>query len=368
MKKLIIVGVAIVFLVCITLIFLHMVGRPVKVHTNKAVEGLPSEVTDVLFYASLAPNSHNAQMWKVSVDTKKEQVRIYLDKERTLNEVDSKNREAYISIGAFTANLLKAFEAYGYETDCVIPDKEDCQELVVITYSKLDSATINKGILETISKRHTDKSQYLDKKISEQSLTELLNGSTDLFYYPKASFEFDYLKDSTVAAMKLQANNESKAAEFSRWLRLSDKETLKTKDGLSAEQLGITGMKKTIYYLITTHESAQGDSFAKQSVDTTSNQVNNCSGFLLLTGGTSRKELIETGIRLENVWLNAVNLGISVHPMSQILEEQPYSDEINAKLGISAPIHMVLRLGYVSDYGMNNNIRRDLGDYITVDE
>lgn len=63
----------------------------------------------------------------------------------------------------------------------------------------------------------------------------------------------------------------------------TDKETVNSKDGLPAEQLGLTGFIKSIYYLTTTHESATEDSYAKQSVDTTKKQVDNCSGFFIIT-------------------------------------------------------------------------------------
>lgn len=94
--------------------------------------------------------------------------------------------------------------------------------------------------------------------------------------------------------------------------------------------------------------------------------MENCCGFLIITGKTETKELIKTGMLLESIWLRAVKLGISVHPMSQVLEESPYCQEIDGKLKTEQPVQMVLRVGYVKDYGQNNRIRRDLADYVTV--
>ena len=65
-------------------------------------------------------------------------------------------------------------------------------------------------------------------------------------------------------------------------------------------------------------------------------------------------------------WLKAVEAGISIHPMSQALEEEPYCDEISDELNTNMPVQMVLRAGYVKEYGENNKIRRDLCDYVTV--
>jgi hypothetical protein len=367
MKKFLTIVFCIIVIAGIGLAILNILGRPVKVKVDKRVNGIPLELSNVLYYASLAPNSHNAQMWRISADIKNNQIKIYLDEKRTLKAVDSKDREAYISIGAYTANLLKAFEGYGYKTNCKITEDEKDKELVVVSYQKQHNA-LDKDILKVIVKRHTDKSGYLNKKISEETTEKLINKDANLSYYAGGTKKFEYIKTGTLEATKLQAYNNEKAAELSKWLRLSDKETTASKDGLSAEQLGITGIKKTIYYMITTHESAKGSTYAKQGIDTATNQLNNCSGFLVLTGESSRKNLIETGINLENVWLIAAQLGISVQPMSQILEEKPYCNEINGKLKISKPIQMVLRVGYAKEYGSNNQIRRDLSQYITVEK
>ena len=365
MKKIYIIIIVIIVLVIGIVLFLQSKGRAVNVEANKKVYNLPEEISEIIYYASMAPNSHNTQLWKVTVDTENSQMEIYLDKERTLKEVDSTDREAYISIGAFTENLVKAFEAYGYKTNLEICN-EDSDKLVFIKYKKYENVKVDKDILNLIMKRHTDKSAYLNKEIDSDDMTKLIAENNHIYYLENGSEACEYVRQAAVSAMEKQAYNKSKAEEFSNWLRLSDEETLKNKDGLSAEQLGLTGIVKSIYYMITTHESAKDESYAKQAVNTTKKQAENCSGFLIITGGTSRKELIETGMLLEDTWLKAVGFGISMHPLSQVLEEEPYCDEINNKISINEKIQMILRVGYVKDYGENNHIRRDLKEYVTV--
>lgn len=364
MKKVYVIITIIVVLIIGIISYAYIKGKPVSIEVNKKVDGLPQEISEVIFYASMAPNSHNTQLWKVFVDTDNNKIKISLDKERTLREVDSSDREAYISIGAFTENLVKAFEAYGYKTNIEI--LEDNKDLVSVTYQKINDGKINDTILNSIMKRHTNKSSFLNKNISSEDINKLSGDYINVLYFENGSEECEYLKKAEVSAMEQQSYNKSKAEEFSKWLRLSDKETLDNKDGLPAEQLGLTGIKKTIYYMTTTHESAIEDSYAKQSVDTTKNQVDNCSGFLIITGGTNTEELIKTGMLLERIWLKAVDLNISVHPMSQILEEEPYCKEVNEKIKTELPVQMILRVGYVKEYGENNHIRRDLMDYVTV--
>ena len=73
-------------------------------------------------------------------------------------------------------------------------------------------------------------------------------------------------------------------------------------------------------------------------------------------------------MQLVKIWLSAVECGVSVHPMSAILEEEPYRSLIKQDLGLKEQPQMVMRLGIADDYGENAAIRRDLADYITVEE
>ena len=57
-----------------------------------------------------------------------------------------------------------------------------------------------------------------------------------------------------------------------------------------------------------------------------------------------------------------------MHPMSAILEEEPYYSRIIQDLNLSKQPQMVLRLGIADNYGENAAIRRDLADYIIVEE
>ena len=364
MKKVIISIFITIGVIATASVYAYFKGKPVNVEINKKVEDLPQDISDIIYHASLAPNSHNTQLWKVSINKKKNTLKINLDTDRTLKQVDSNNREAYISMGAFTANLLQSFKAYGYETKVIL--NTDSSEPVTVSYIKTEKFTKDETILDLIKKRHTDKSTYLDKEINNDDIKTILNNNTH--YFKRGDNEFKYLKTAEIEAMTKQSYNKAKAEEFAEWLRFSDKEAEDKKDGLPAEQLGLKGIKKTLYYLTTSNKSAKGISFAKQSIDTTTKQVENCAGFLVITGGTSRKELIETGINLENIWLSAVKKGISVHPMSQILEEKPYSSEVDKMLHTKSPVQMILRVGYVKDYGTNNQIRRNLSDYVTVEK
>lgn len=87
-------------------------------------------------------------------------------------------------------------------------------------------------------------------------------------------------------------------------------------------------MRKGFYYLFYDRDAARSKEFALQAVAQTQGQVEHCSGFFVLTGGTTLPELLHTGMALEAFWLDAVAEGIALHPLSQMLEERPFRDNI----------------------------------------
>lgn len=125
-------------------LFLLINGRRIDVNTDKKVEGLSGELCEVLYLASLAPNSHNTQMWKVRIDPDKRIVVIGLDADRRLPEADPYDREMTISLGCYTGMLTEAFEAYGYEYDIEYLSGED---YVMISISTSDERRSGRGAL-----------------------------------------------------------------------------------------------------------------------------------------------------------------------------------------------------------------------------
>lgn len=86
-----------------------------ELHTtsNSLGKKLPNHLKEILYYASLAPSSHNCQPWIVEV--KKDNILcVKSDRKRWLNEVDPTNRETLLSIGAFIENLSIAASRLGY--------------------------------------------------------------------------------------------------------------------------------------------------------------------------------------------------------------------------------------------------------------
>lgn len=329
---------------------------------------MPQPLREALSYASLAPSSHNAQMWKVSYSPSRSTFTVALDRSRSLTKVDPLDREGYISIGAYVKTMEEALGAFGYSPAVQITEQNG-EAIATVTLRAPGSAAFDQARIALLEQRHTDKRNFKVNAINDQAKAAVLAvDSSALSFIPRGSEPYAYLQAGIVKAMEIQSANPEKRKELSEWLRYSDRERDEKRDGLPAEQLGITGIKKFFYYLFVDKEYAQGDSYAKQGVDMARDQAENNAGFFILTGGNSPQDLIRTGMALQAAWLTATRHQVAIHPMSQLLEEEPYRSEIQKRLHLEQPVQMVLRAGYVPQYGKNNKIRRDIGQFISIEK
>ena len=338
-----------------------VMGRPLKVNPSRKLDGVEGDIQNALWYSSIAANSHNTQMWSVKLYPNENRLQISIDESRVLSIVDSEKREAYISLGCYIETMSVAFSAYGYDTQI------NCNDLSVqVAYQKRDNATVDTAKLSLIDKRHTDKSAFSNSKIKQETASALLNKYSDISVYQNGDENFAYIKRISMDAVTVQSANQAYRDELAEWMRFSDKEAASKLDGITADMIGLKGIVKTFYYWTTTRESAKGDKFAQQGIDTAKKQLNNCGAFAIITGGNTFEELINTGRKTQAFWFDCAANNVAVQPFSAALETQPFCSSIQTDLGVIAPVQMILRLGYVDEYGVNCGLRRNLSDYIEV--
>lgn len=78
-------------------------------------------------------------------------------------------------------------------------------------------------------------------------------------------------------------------------------------------------------------------------------------------------ELIETERTLYELMLYLTDNNIAIQPLSAALEEPHTKELLFYKLNTKDKLQMILRLGYVDDYGKNYKIRSDFYAYIKVE-
>lgn len=349
-------------------------GRELKVSPDRTLSGVDKDVCDALWYASVSANSHNTQALKVKLYPDAGIMEVRVDDSRTLKVVDPAKREAYFSVGCYLETLRESFEAYGFDTDIsFFKDKDGCKADVI--YRKKTETAFDAGKLSLINKRHTDKSAFstdaldktaVDKILKSYKQTEDAADTISVTWFQTGSDGYRYLQDGTLDAIKAQSENQDYRDELADWMRFSDREAAEKLDGISGDMIGLKGMIKSIYYWTTSHESAKEDKFAEQGISTAKKQLDGCGAFFVITGENTQEELMQAGMTTQSLWFDCTENGISIQPMSAMLEISPYADNIQKDLSMKQQVQMILRAGYAKNYGKNIGLRRNLTDYIEV--
>jgi nitroreductase len=324
---------------------------------------LENEIKQILEYATMAPNGHNTQPWSVKPLSGSE-IMLLSDQSRWLTVVDSENRELMITMGAFWENLHQAAKSIGWDTEAqILASDPKSLEILKVSFSKEEAGDGN--FLDVIERRAVNRHPYKDKELEQSHLDELNKlYSPDIHYFPCKSQEGGWIVQNLIDANQKQAMNDDAQKELSEWLRFSRSEVKEKGDGLTPEMLGLSGLARFAWYTFMNHESAMSESFRKRGVENAKHQAEKCSGFIVLTSEKQTVEsLLKTGRQLENLAHKLTEMEISWQPMSQLLEEEPWKDQIKDKLKLDDLPQMVLRVGYTKN-NPKVSIRRKMEEVI----
>jgi hypothetical protein len=207
--------------------------------SEETAKELDEESARILWYASLAPSGHNSQPWFVKVAGKGEWI-IGGDPKRRLPAVDPDNRELLLSIGAFAENLSLAALVAGYDAGMEVIAKSARDEEVLRV--SLKKTIPGKYPLERLTLRRTIKGGFLPREIGKEDvkvLSEPHGGK--LFYYPRGTDHARCIQEGTVESYRVQTYRDEAQRELANWIRFSNEDARKHRDGLTTEGMEITG-------------------------------------------------------------------------------------------------------------------------------
>jgi len=271
----------------------------------------------ILYYASLAPSGHNSQPWYVRVLSPTEWI-IGVEPGRRLPAVDPANREVLLSIGAFAENLSIAAGTFGLKAEMeVIANDPFEQDVIKVALRKTKPTDY---ALQRITRRMTVKHGYLPKEINNQDIRALsaehLKGR--LFYFPKGTDHATCIEEGAVENFRIQTQRDEAQKELVQWMRLSNQEAERQRDGLTVEGMEIQGFKGWFVRSFLNPEDFMKPSFRKQGVDQIAKFARQGGGWLVITGdGQTVSDLIDSGRRFERMVLTARERNLAIQPMTQ---------------------------------------------------
>ena len=326
-------------------------------------ENIQSPLENIIYFASLAGNSHNTQPWLVYVENDS---LIYLkaDFSRKLHIVDPDSRGLFISLGAFIENFEHAAGKFGFSAEIEITSKHKNDPNVATIY--LRKSQKENYDLSRIENRKTLRVPFHNTDISIDHLNKLIAGNTSqIFYFSSSSEDGKYIAEQTLAAYTQQAHDDQAKQELSNWMRFSNGDVEKYRDGLTTSGMGITGFGGFVIRNFYKPEDSMKNSFIETGIEKTKEQTENCGGWLvIIENDDSPKQWIKTGRLYQRMNLACRDLMIGFHPMNQMIEEESFEKNANEHLSLPGVIQFVARIGYVDKYPPSNSVRRSTKEII----
>ena len=313
--------------------------------------------SELVHYATLAANSHNAQPWTYSGNEKR--LFIAPDFRRTLPAADPDNHHLYASLGCAAENLMLA--AGKQSLAAAMEFDPTANGSIVIDVAA--NGTVD-PLFHAITKRQCTRNDYDGKAIPANALDALvraakLPGSEVMLVTDKAQIE--KILELTVQANTLQVENAAFAEELKTWIRFSEGDAIESRDGLYAACSGnptMPGWLGRMMFGWVFSAASENEKYVRQ--------IRSSAGLAIFVSEKDDKEhWIAAGRAFQRFALQASALDIRVAFLNQAIEVPQIRKELAALLGLKEQrADFVVRFGYGTL--MPRSLRRPIDQVIAA--
>jgi len=316
---------------------------------------------DVFRHAILAPNPHNRQPWLITLIGKNEAL-IHCDLDRRLPVTDPFDRQITIGFGCFLelARIAAAEKGVGLavsEFPEGMPDASARLDGRPIAHLKFAGDARPDPLFGVISIRRSTKAPFDTERPVSQAAIALLAAEGSARARVGETNELPLVKDLrtlTWTAWMVEANTHAAFKESVDLMRIGKAEIEANPDGIALggtmlEAMALAGLLSREQMLNTTSTAFRA------GIDKYRPIVNTAMGYSwIVTPGNTRSDQLEAGRVYVRTNLQAARAGLSMHPVSQALQEFPEMakarDDVRGRLSVAAgdTLQMLARLGYAA--------------------
>ncbi|WP_439573676.1 Acg family FMN-binding oxidoreductase [Phreatobacter sp.] len=313
----------------------------------------------VVEHAVLAPNPHNRQPWIVEL-TGPETMTLFCDPERRLPHTDPFDRQIVIGLGCFVEIASLAATAIGYRLEVTpFPDGEPQPRLDQRPVAHLrlvrQAATAPDPLFAVIRNRRSTKRPFdMARPVPSAALASLTAQSGPLAAVSTVtdSARVAPVRDLTWQAWGIEAQTKRTHMESVELMRIGRCEIEANPDGISLGGPMLEGLA-LVGQLSREQLADTGSAAFRQGADMYRAMLAATPAYLtVLSPDRSRAAELDAGRVYVRANLEATRLGLSMHPVSQALQEFEEMAETRRQLDdvLGAPpsgrLHMLARLGY----------------------
>ncbi len=332
----------------------------------------PAPGTDVrrwvLAHAILSPNAHNLQSWLVDLSVPDE-ISLFFDLKRQLPETDPYSRQMMLSQGTFLELLDMAARQRGLRAEIALfpdgaysPTQLDARPTARVRLVP-DAAVRPDPLFAQIFKRRTNRGAY-EARVPEAAALKTMADSVAPhavrvgFVGPDQAERLQQMREIAKQAWRIELTTPRTLLETYKVLRIGPKEIMEHRDGVSINDPMLRLI--TAVGLFDRSEASAPDSTAiTGQLDAFNENIATTPAFFTLgTQGNDRTAQVNAGRAYVRAQLAATAQGLSMHPVSQALQEIPELAEPYAAIHalLDAPpatqtVQMWTRLGYAPKIG-----------------
>ncbi len=327
---------------------------------------------DAFRHAILAPNSHNLQPWRIRLVGDDGAV-LFADLDRRLPQTDPFDRQITISQGTFLELARIAAAERGHAL-AIQPfpqgEAERLDERPIAALRFTPSAPPKDPLFAQIPHRRSNKQAYdLARPVGEADLETVVKAAGIIAAYTADPGKIEAIRALVLEAVELEMRIPRTHQESMAVMRIGAREIDANPDGLEMHGPMIEAMDAIG---VISHESlSDPDSFAFRSgLKMMQDSYGSAPAFIWIsTASNDRANQLSAGYDYVRLNLAATAAGLSMHPMSQSLQEYPEMARINAAMHrLLAPdggrVQMLARIGHGPAIGPTP--RRPLGSKLAV--
>ena len=296
-----------------------------------------------LSYAILAPNPHNLQPWMVGLEGT-DTATLWRDPSRGLPMTDPADRQIVIGLGCFLEQARIAATMTGHEVETALwPDGPDGP----VAAMRFASGAARDPLADAIMDRRSCKEPFGSTALSEGDIAALAAEADRIVTDPA---EVEAIRAITLEAWTIEAHTPRTMKESADLMRFGRRQIEANPDGIDMGGAMLEGLH--LAGLLDAEEVVDPGSMAfAEGARMYDEMLRATPAYAVIVGPDGPEDRIEAGRRYLRLNLAATGAGVSMHPVSQALQEFPEMASPYAAIhGILAPdggtVHMLARAGY----------------------
>jgi len=313
-----------------------------------------TKMRELVRYATLAANGHNAQPWKFSIQ--ENAIEIHPDLSRRLPVVDPTDRELWISLGCALENLVIAARAAGYATEVTYPERAGSIRVALTADSPVETP-----LFSAIPQRQNTRSAYDGQKVKTADLEQLEQMPLE----PGVRLSFAH--DAAQMEMILEYVNQGNLAQYAdaafvkeliAWLRFNRREAQAARDGLYTRCTGNPEVPRWLGQLFVSGAKP------KQQADSDAQKLRSSPGAVIIaTESEDKTTLVRAGQVYERLALTMTSLGIRSAFLNQPIEVADLRPQFQTAMGLGTSLpQLLVRYGYAAP--MPSSFRRPVEEVL----